>query len=124
MQKGYILEFDCHSCGDAVSFSVFELDKPGCSIECEKCKQRYRLGDEVLQRQLKKFTALCKQLIESEEILSTAAVGIDVGEHHVKVPFKILLTRLNPVLDLVIGDQPFSIRFRIEPCKDVKNVLH
>lgn len=124
MQKGYVLEFDCQSCGDAVTFSVFELDKPGCSIDCENCRQRYQLGDEVLQRQLKKFTALCKQLIESEEILSSAAVGIDIGEHHVKVPFKILLTRLNPVLDLVIGDRPFSIRFRIEPTKDVKNLIY
>ncbi len=124
MQKGYILEFDCHSCGEPVSFSVFELDEPHCSVECEGCKQSYKLEDEVLARQLKKFTALCRQLIESEEILSTAAVGIDVGEHHVKVPFKILLTRLNPVLDLVIGDRPFSIRFRIEPTKDVKNLIH
>lgn len=118
MQKGYILEFDCHSCEQPVSFSVFELDKPGCEVKCDNCKQQYKLQDEVLNRQLKKFTALCKQLIESEEILSTAAVGIDVGEHHVKVPFKILLTRLNPVLDLVIGDRPISIRFRIEPTKE------
>ena len=124
MQKGYILEFDCHSCGNPVSFSVFELDQPQCKVECEECKQSYKLEDEVLMRQLTKFTALCKQLIESEEILSTAAVGIDVGEHHVKVPFKILLTRLNPVLDLVIGDRPFSIRFRIEPTKDVRNLIH
>ena len=124
MQKGYILEFDCHQCAEAVPFSVFELDKGDCCITCEACSRQYQLSDEVLRRQLKKFTALCRQLIESEEILSTAAVGIDIGEHHVKVPFKILLTRLNPVLDLTIGDQPMSIRFRIEPCKDARSAIY
>ena len=120
MQKGHQLEFDCQCCQKPVSFSVFELNDP---VNCEHCEQTYALGDAVLKRQLQKFTALCKQLIESEEILSNTSVGIDIGEHHVQIPYKILLTRLNPELDLVTGDHPLTIRFRIEPVKDAKTVL-
>ena len=120
MQKGYILEFDCQSCKKPVHFSLFELERKGLEVRCEGCSQQYEFGDDTLKRQLKKFSSLCRQLIDCEEILSNTSVGIDIGEHHVKVPYKILLTRLNPVLDLIIGEHPISIRFRIEPLKDVK----
>lgn len=122
MQKGSFLEFTCQNCENPVCFTIFALDKEETKITCEKCNQVYELGDPVLLRQLKKFTALCKQLVESEEILSSTSVGIDIGEHHVKIPYKILLTRLNPVLDLVIGETPLTIKFRIEPTKDIKNL--
>lgn len=118
MQKGSLLEFACQQCKKPVLFSVFELDQLGLLVQCQSCEQTYAFSDETLTRQLKKFSDLCQQLVESEEILSDTAVGIDIGEHHVKVPFKILLTRLNPVLDLMIGNESLSIRFRLEPTKD------
>lgn len=119
MQKGHLLQFKCQSCTQPVHFSIFEIEQQGAPIKCEHCHKKYAFYDETLIRQLKKFEALCRQLIESEEILSNTSVGIDVGEHHVKIPYKILLTRLNSSLDLVIGDQPLSISFRIEPLKDL-----
>ncbi|MFQ5729416.1 MAG: hypothetical protein ACE5GN_03550 [Waddliaceae bacterium] len=77
------------------------------------------LEDENLRRQLRKFEALCQQILDSEEILGNTSVGIDIGEHHVKVPYKLLLTRLNSSLELMIGDQPVSIVFRLEPALDL-----
>lgn len=119
MQKRKSLQFHCLSCKDPVPFSIFELEDQHASLECRNCNKKYSLSDETLIRQLKKFEALCRQLIESEEILAHTAVGIDVGEHHVKVPYRILLTRLSSTLDLMIGNQPVSISFRIEPLKDL-----
>lgn len=118
MQKGRHLQFQCLGCEEAVEFSIFDLERQPL-VECKCCRKKYAFSDETLSRQLRKFEALCNQLIESEEILGSASVGIDVGEHHVKIPYKILLTRLNPSLDLTIGDQTLNIRFRIEPCKDI-----
>lgn len=102
-----------------LEFSIFELDMPGHSIQCMACQKKYVFNDETLIRQLKKFALLCRQIIDSEEILSYTTVGIDVGEKHVKVPYKLLLTRFTSSLDLILGDQPVNIRFRIEPLKDM-----
>jgi hypothetical protein len=123
MQKGHLLQFACPACQGPVEFSVFELDGIECQTACKECSKKYCFDDDVLKRQLKKFVTLCSHLADSEEILSNTAVGIDVGEHHVKVPFKLLLTRFNSCLELVIGDKPVSIYFRIEPLKDtpIKN---
>lgn len=125
MQKKSILQFNCQGCHHPIKFSVFDLDDENALCCCSQCNKKYVFNDEVLKRQLKKFEALCRQIADSEEILANTAVGIDVGEHHVKVPYKLLLTRLNSTLDLLIGDQPLSISFRLEPLRDLPtNILH
>lgn len=120
MQKRHVLQFNCQKCKNPVRFSIFELDTVGNLVGCSQCSKKYAFQDETLMRQLKKFEALCRQIVESEEILSQTAVGIDVGEHHVKVPFKLLLMRMSSTLDLMIGGELVSIVFRIEPLRDFK----
>lgn len=122
MQKGHILEFACQECQSPIQFSIFELENREGEIPCNKCETIYDFSDPTLKRQLKKFEALCRQIQQSEEILSNTSIGIFVGEQEVKVPFKLLLTRLNSTLDLIVGDKPLSIIFRIEPSKDLPHM--
>lgn len=117
MQKGHSLHFQCLSCGADVQFSIFELDS-SAAIPCHRCEKQYSFNDPVLKRQLKKFEALCCKIVDAEEILGNACVGIDIGEHHVKVPYKLLLTRLGSSLDLNIEGRKIPIAFRIEPGQD------
>ena len=118
MQKGHTLQFNCIDCKQPVHFSVFDVEESR-PIACPGCSKKYAFSDPILARQIKKFDALCRQIRDSEEILSHASVGVTCGEHQVKVPYKLLLSRLNSHLDLKIGDQPISITFRIEPVQDV-----
>lgn len=118
MQKGHVLEFSCQSCQKPIIFSLFELEKKEGHVKCPECKIIYDFEDETLLRQLRKFEALCRQIQASEEILSNTSIGLFVGDKEVKIPFKLLLTRLNSTLDLILDDKPLSIRFRIEPTKD------
>lgn len=120
-QKKKPLQFNCLECSEPVNFSLFELEKQP-NFACDSCQKKYAFSDNFLKQQLRKFENLCRQLIESEDILGSTSVGVDVGEHHVKIPYKILLTRLNPSLDLKIGDKTLSIRFRLEPCKDLAHL--
>jgi hypothetical protein len=117
-KKIQTLQISCQGCQQPVCFSVFELENNN-TLNCSNCSKKYVFADETLKRQLKKFEALCRQILDAEEILSHTAVGIDVGEHHVKVPYKLLLTRLSSTLDLMIGNQPVSIAFRVEPLRDL-----
>src|SRR5262249_9672528 len=114
--------FNCQGCSQPISFSIFELEHDHSPITCPACKKKYALNDEVLKRQLKKFYALCLQIQESEEILSNTAIGIDIGERKIKIPYKLLLTRLSSILELMIGNEPISISFRIEPQKDIPKI--
>lgn len=117
MQKGHFLQFSCQSCQTAIQFSVFDLEKNE-GIQCPDCGLHYDFNDEGLKRQLRKFENLCRQIQLSEEILSNTSVGIYLGDREVKIPYKLLLTRLNSTLDLMVGDRPMTITFRIEPAID------
>lgn len=117
MQKGHNLQFCCQSCQNIIPFSVFELEKQ-CQIRCGSCGLSYNFGDEGLKRQLTKFENLCRQIQASEEILSNTSVGIFIGNKEIKIPYKLLLSRLNSTLDLMIGERPLTITFRIEPTLD------
>lgn len=119
MQRGQHLEITCQSCQCPVRFSIFFLEETGNVIECKECGKKYGFNDETLLRQLDKFEKLCRQIHESEEILGNSSVGIDVGNNHVTIPFKLLLTRLNSSLELIIGEKPCKIVFRIEPRCDI-----
>lgn len=115
------LAFECQSCKESVDLPIFTLDKQP-DVACPSCKAAYRLDDEVLIRQLKKFHALCCQIYESQEILSMATIGVDVGQNKVKIPFKLLLTRLSSYLDLNIGGKPLIISFRFEPLNEMQGL--
>jgi hypothetical protein len=121
MQKGKTLEFQCLSCQSPVPFSIFELEKHP-DLSCPSCEKKYHFDDPTLLRQLQKFEALCRQIRESEEILGSSAVGIDVGSKQIKVPFKLLLTRMSSCLDLTIGGTPLTISFRFEPIHDISEL--
>ena len=115
MQKGHLLQFCCQNCQQPILFSIFEIEKEKKEIECPGCGISYDFFDETLCRQLRKFEDLCLQVKESEEILSNTSVGIFIGDREVKIPYKLLLTRLNSTLDLIVGERPLTITFRFEP---------
>ncbi len=119
MQKGHILQFCCQYCQAFVRFSVFEIEKQNGKIACSQCDLIYDFEDETLKRQLCLFEALCFQLKQSEEILSQTSVGIYIGDREIKIPYKLLLTRLNSTLDLMIGEHQTTITFHMEPTNDV-----
>ena len=118
MQKGHVLQFCCHTCQRTIQFSIFELEKREEGIQCPDCGIIYDFSDENLRIQLRKFENLCRQIQLSEDILSNTSVGIYLGDREIKIPYKILLTRLNTTLDLMIGDRPLTITFRLEPIGD------
>lgn len=123
MQKGHLLQFKCKDCQHPVSFSIFELENSEDDVCCPECNLAYDFSDESLKRQLRKFESLCRQIQASEEILSDASIGIYLGDREIKIPYKILLTRLNSTLDLKVGDQPLTITFRIEPVLDLPKFI-
>ncbi len=119
MEIGHRLQFACQKCQAAVNFSVLETASFTGELCCTQCQQTYRFDDQSLIRQLYLFEALCRQIHQSQEVLGSTSIAIDVGQHHVKVPFNLLLTRLSSVLDLKINGKKTEIIFRIEPIKDI-----
>lgn len=123
MPFGHKLQFHCQECNTLILFSILDREHFTGTVSCGECGQKYAFEDETLLRQLKQFEILCYQIYASEEILGSTSIAIDVGSHHVKVPFNILLTRLSSVIELNIEGKKLVIAFRVEPLKDVPESL-
>lgn len=112
MEVGHQLEFACQRCEFAVQFSVLEPH----ALQCRQCGQQYCF-DEGIHTQLRLFYALCRQIYESQDILSSTAIAMDIGSQNVKIPFSLLLTRFSSVLTLQINGRALDISFRLEPLR-------
>lgn len=117
MQGSPRLQFSCTECDAPLCFSAFEEKSFAEPLTCGGCGSRYILSDSTLQRQLRTFEALCRQVRESEEILSNSSVAVQVGCEEVKVPFRQLLTRFSCSLDLDIEGRQLSVAFDVEPAQ-------
>ncbi len=120
MQVGHQLQFECIACGDAICFSVLDSDEG--ALQCSNCHKKYAF-DQDIQRQLGHFEALCRQIHTSKEILGNTCVAVTIGDKEIKVPYKLLLTRLSSIMELEIAGKKVEIKFRLEPIKDVSELL-
>ena len=119
MQVGNRLQFKCIACEKAVGFSVLNLGETDPAVACEHCRKRYQFSEKTLLRDLRNFESLCRQIHASKDILGNTGVAIDVGPHHVEVPFKLLLTRFSSIMNLKLGEDNIQIAFRFEPIHDI-----
>lgn len=118
-----IFRIECIKCKNPVAFSLVDLEsKEDLITTCSDCGKKYAIDNEFLRKQLLQFAKLCREIQASEEILGNAQIAVDVGPHSIKIPFKILLTRLKSILDLQIGDSKVTVTFRTEPVALPKSV--
>ncbi len=115
MSRDGIIEFKCVNgrCKEVLSFSIVDISD-GARIICPSCRKEYGFGKELLGK-FKKFARLVEAVRDAEEILGQTNVGLDIQGHSVRVPYRLLLTRLNTFLALDIGGTKINFRLRVEP---------
>ncbi len=115
MSQNDDIEFECikDGCKEEIGISL-RHDGNGQQIVCSGCRGEYHLDKSLIEK-LKAFEALVQTVKKSRDILGQTSVGVTVGTKTVKIPYRLLLTRMTTMLDLKIGDQALTFRFRVEP---------
>ena len=111
--KAHHIEFQCVGCNSPVAFSILQPDADG-RLSCSSCGKGYFFNSELLDK-IKRFERLLAAVYDARDVLGSANVGIAFKDEEVKVPYRLLLTRLNSLLTLNIGDKETVFRFRVEP---------
>lgn len=115
LSNGHKLEIKCiqPDCGNDILISLFEIEKK-YRVQCQTCKKEYSFNKQLVG-QIKKFERLISAIQDAKDILGQTAVAVDIQGHSVKIPYKLLLTRLNSQLKLKINDEEMTLKFRVEP---------
>lgn len=117
MTHAFSIEIHCTHCGTLISFPYRPTAKLPWIARCTGCNKQFGIESGTIARQIKLFVGLCQQLKASEEILANAAIAVTVGSTEVKIPFRLLLTRLKSTLDLDVEGKKISVSSRTEPLK-------
>lgn len=117
------VEFSCvePGCNGNIVFGMFSLSDDD-KVSCPECSNEYFFNQDLICK-LKKFFDLISAVRDASEILGSTNVSIDVEGREVKIPYRLLLTRLNTVLTLHIGDKKIDFRYRVEPLRDSEQAL-
>lgn len=101
-------------CGGVVKFNLMDCAAADFQVLCPKCHHPYKFDDE-LRGKLKKLMNLILSLREAESILGDCNVAVCVPGGEVKLPYAMLLTRLNTMITLDFGDRKVDFRLWVEP---------
>ena len=101
-----VLDFNCleENCKGVVKFNLNELDVNDFQVLCPVCHRPYEFDAELTEK-FRKLANLISALREAEPILGSASVAVTVPGGEVKVPYVLLLTRLNTMISLEFGDR-------------------
>ena len=116
------LEFKCISdgCDEFLSLSLKDMES-NPTVSCSGCGKSYNFNEEFLHK-MTKFEKLVMAVRDAEDILGSTNVAITIKGHQIKVPYRLLLTRLNTLITLNLGGKEISFRFRIEPLNEQKSL--
>ena len=97
------LDFICAEpdCDAVIKFDLMEVAREDFQILCPKCHKPYQF-DAELREKLMKLHNLVVVLRQAESILGDCNVAVAVPGGEVKIPYALLLTRLNTMITLNI----------------------
>lgn len=107
----------CTECNFSIDVPLQALSQLPLIVQCPHCQKQFGFTDSTIVSQIKQFISLCKEIKASEDLLSSASIAVRIGSEEVKVPFKLLLTRLRSTFDLDVGGKKITISYRTEPRK-------
>ena len=111
------VDFICvdETCKEVVKFNVMELEQSKGVVQCENCRREYQFDKEFIDK-LRRLRDLVFAVQNAADILGDINVAVQTPSHEVKVPYSLLLTRLNTMISMDVGNgNNIDFNFRIEP---------
>ncbi len=110
------IDFHCldDACEGVLKFNLSDIAARDFQAVCPKCHRTYEL-DKELKDKLARMLKLVVAIREAEDILGDSNVSVNVAGGEVKIPYALLLTRLNTLITLNFGGKSVDFHLWIEP---------
>ena len=110
------IDFKCFvdGCHGVVKFNLADIGGRDFQAVCPECHRAYTLASE-LRDKLRRMLELINALRSSEDILGDSVVSVNVAGGEVRIPYALLLTRLNTLITLELDGKKVDFHLWIEP---------
>ncbi|MFW6413835.1 MAG: hypothetical protein ACOCZS_00915 [Verrucomicrobiota bacterium] len=114
-----VVDFICldSECESVIKFNIMDLEESGGRVSCPECYREYRFDKPFLDK-LQRLRKLIMAVREAEDLLGDVNVAITTSTEEVKIPYRLLLTRLNTTITIDMGGRKVDFNFRIEPLNE------
>ena len=111
-----MVDFACidDECKAAVAFNLMDLEQGKGRVVCPQCHREYQFEPAFLEK-LERLRRLILTVQDAADILGDVNVAITTPAGEVKVPYWLMLTRLNTLVTVDIGGRKVEFNFRVEP---------
>ena len=106
------VDFHCldDNCHNVIQFSLGDIIRKDFQAVCSKCHKTYSF-DAQLRDKLTRMLELVAAVRNAEDILGDSNVAVNVAGGSVRVPYSLLLTRLNTLVTLEMGGKKGGFSF-------------
>ena len=110
------IDFHCFEdgCDGVVKFNLADVASKSFQAVCPKCHHPYAF-DAGLKDKLERMLELMVAIRKAEDILGDSNVSVNVAGGEVRIPYALLLTRLNTLITLEVGDRKVDFHLWVEP---------
>lgn len=110
------LDFRCltDDCDGVIGFDLESASDPDFQAVCPVCHRAYAL-DDTLRGKLGRMMKLIAAIRECEDILGDSVVSVNVAGGNVRIPYALLLTRLNTMISLDVAGKKTDFHLWVEP---------
>ncbi|MBE6392117.1 MAG: hypothetical protein E7042_07990 [Lentisphaerae bacterium] len=110
------LDFCCQTenCSGVVKFNLSDVADPDFQAICPVCHRAYAL-DDSMRGKLQRMMELIIAIRNSEDILGDSVVSVNVAGGEVRIPYALLLSRLNTIITLEINGNKTDFHLWVEP---------
>lgn len=111
-----MVDFACldDECKASVTFNLMDNQSEPDRIVCSRCRREYHLDAAFLDK-LRRLRQLILTVQESADLLGDVNVAVTTPQGEVKIPYWLMLTRLNTIITLDLGGKKVDFNFRVEP---------
>ncbi len=110
------IDFHCldESCNSVVKFNLADVADREFQAVCQNCYRTYQL-DESLRDKFERMLKLIDAVRNAEDILGDTCVAVATATEELRIPYALLLTRLNSMITLQLADKAVDFHLWIEP---------
>lgn len=110
------IEADCD--GD-IRFNIMDMVKQNGVVQCPCCHRIYQF-DEQFQDKLQRLRKMVLAVRQAEDLLDSTNIGVTTLMGEVKLPYRLLLTRMTTVFSVEVEGKKVDFFFRTEPLNETE----
>ncbi len=110
------VDFKCveAGCEGLLCMTLLDAADPDFQAVCPSCHRPYQFDAHIIDK-LRKLKDLIVAIRKAESILGDCKVAVTVPGGTVKIPYPLLLTRLNTIVTLELQGRKVDFHFMVEP---------